>query len=58
MMHILLISFIQILSCSIFLMLFIFYEGIFVAKIYFYEGITKRKITFLRILGLFFVFEV
>jgi hypothetical protein len=39
-------------------MLFIFYEGIIVAKIYFYEGITKRKITFLRILGIFLVFEV
>ena len=58
MMHISLISFIQILSCSIFLMLFIFYEGIIVAKIYFYEGITKRNITFLRILGLFLVFDV
>jgi len=39
-------------------MLFIFYEGIIVAKIYFYGGITKRKITFLRILGLFLVFDV
>jgi len=35
-----------------------FYEGIIVAKIYFYEGITKRKITFLRILGIFLVFDV